>query len=544
MRIIFINPPFNDYKYSRSQRSPGVISSGTMYYPYWLAHCAALVEQAGHHIYLLDCPADDISRERMVSVIAQFKADVAVMESSTASIEYDLATVAFAKQRFDARYVMVGTHVTAEWEQTLADNRQLSYIAIGEYDQTVVDLLSALENKAAVSGVPALAYREDGMVKRGPFRAPIENMDLLPWIAPIYKRFLKPRNYRFTIATYPMLMLIGGRGCKAKCFYCVYPQVMHGHRYRTRSPAHLVGEMLWIQENMPEIREIVFEDDTFTADREWAREVARLKKARGVTLPFFANIRTNIDRETLQALKDAGLRECATGFESGDETLLVNMRKGQTLEQQRKFMDIARELDLLVHGCFMVGFPGETRQSLQKTYDLAVKLNPDSAQFYPVMPYPGTGAYQWAKDSNMLATDKFSDWLNEDGSHRCVINLPDLDAVELDEFCRKATARFHLRSRYIYKKVIQAIRFPREGIRSVGAFISFISKPKKKLKSSNSFWPKGELANDIVVDTEVVKVPVGRMERVERIIKRKTITLNQYKENSEMLIKAERDSER
>src|SRR5690606_39022943 len=147
----------------------------------------------------------------------------------------------------------------------------------------------------------------EGRPVRGPARLPIEDMDSLPWIAPIYERFLTPENYLFTIAGHPMVMLIGGRGCTARCFYCVYPQVMHGHVYRTRSPAHLVGEMKWVQENLPQVREIVFEDDTFTSDRPRAREIARLVKEAGVRLPWFANIRTNVDYETLAALKESGL---------------------------------------------------------------------------------------------------------------------------------------------------------------------------------------------------------------------------------------------
>jgi len=271
-----------------------------------------------------------------------------------------------------------------------------------------------------------------------------------------------------------MVMLIGGRGCVAKCTYCVYPQVMHGHAYRTRSPESVVGEMKWIQDHLPQVKEIVFEDDTFTGDRDYAKRVAELVREKGVTLPWFANVRTNTDRETLSLMKQAGFRCCATGFESGDDILLKNMWKGQTLEGQRRFVQNCRELGILVHGCFMVGFPGESPQTMEKTLQLALELRPDSAQFYPVMPFPGTTYFKWAQEQGYLATQDFTQWLNDEGGHRCVLNLPGLRAEEIEHFCEKAYLRFHFRPKYLLFKGWQALRKPREGIRSVKSFLFFL----------------------------------------------------------------------
>jgi radical SAM superfamily enzyme YgiQ (UPF0313 family) len=516
MRILFVNPPYHDLRFSRAQRSPGVIKSGTMYYPYWLAHAAALAQAHGHEIDLVDCAADGIGRDELLAHARGFAPELVVVETSTPSYNFDLGTVAHLKAGLDeARFVMVGTHVTAEWRHALTECPALDFVAVGEYDYTIVELAKALETGGDVGAVAGLAYRDGGALAEGPVRAPIEDMDALPWIAPIYKRFLKPENYLFTIATHPMVMLIGGRGCRAKCFFCVYPQLMHGHRYRTRSPAHVVGEMKWIQENMPEVREIVFEDDTFTSDAERAREIARLVRQEGVTLPWFANIRTNIDRDTLSALHEAGLRECATGFESGDQTILNNMRKGQTVERQRAFMRDCRDVGILVHGCFMVGFPGETRETLKKTLDLAIELSPDSAQFYPVMPYPGTGAFQWAKENGFLNTENFDDWLTGDGGHRCVIDLPGLPAHDLERFCESAFRRFHFRPRYILRKLAQAVTDPREGRRSINAGVNFLRYLLRGPGDDGGAQPSvaGTLSEDWYART---RVPYGRMEKLER----------------------------
>jgi anaerobic magnesium-protoporphyrin IX monomethyl ester cyclase len=512
--VALINPPYGTWRYSRSQRSPGVIKSGTMYYPYWLAHAGAVLDKEGFDVWLYDCPAAGVDLESLLASLEKRRPKLCILDSSTASSANDLRVAQAIKKRFpEIRICMVGTHVTALWQETLQKEPAVDFVAIGEFDYIVLDLARALEKGERTETIPALGFRmKDGTPARGPVRTPIEDVDALPWIAPIYHRFLDPKNYYFSLASYPMVMLIGGRGCVAKCTYCVYPQVMHGHRYRTRSPASVVGEMKWIQDHMPEIEEIVFEDDTFTGDREYAREVARLVKEQGVRLKWFANVRTNVDRETLAAMKEAGFRCCATGFESGDDILLKNMWKGQTVEQQKRFVKDCKDLGILVHGCFMFGFPGESYETMEKTLKLAMYLDPDSAQFYPVMPFPGTTYYIWAKEHGYLATDKFNEWVNDEGGHRCVLNLPGLDAKAIEEFCEKAYMRFFFRPKYIWFKMKQAVSFPMEGLRSIKSFIFFIGYllvGKKARKREQRFQVPGiEVPKDWY---SVQRMPKGRM---------------------------------
>jgi anaerobic magnesium-protoporphyrin IX monomethyl ester cyclase len=480
-KVAFINPPYFP-RYSRSQRSPGVIKSGTMYYPYWLAHCAAVLDSKGHDIYLYDCPAANTSLEALLTELKEYQPKLCVLESSTASSKNDLEVAAKIRELLpDSLICMVGTHATALWKEMIESAPHLDFVAIGEYDYIILDLLEAIglqpkdSSKDYWKQIAGLGFRNsEGKADRGPVRPPIENVDELPWIAPIYKRFLKTENYYFSLASYPMVMLIGGRGCVAKCTYCVYPQVMHGHHYRTRTPRSIVGEMKWIQENLPEVKEIVFEDDTFTGDREFAREVAQLVSEMKVHLPWFANVRTNVDKETLGLMKKAGFRCCATGFESGDDVLLKNMWKGQTVKGQKIFVEDCKALGILVHGCFMFGFPGETQETMKKTLQLAIDLSPDSAQFYPVMPFPGTTYYIWAKQNGYLATDKFENWVNHEGGHRCVLNLPGLSAEQIEKFCEKAYLKFYFRPKYIWFKLKQAFGSIYEGIRSIKSFYYFI----------------------------------------------------------------------
>ena len=470
MRITFLNPPFLP-RYSRAQRSPGVIKSGALYYPYWLAHAAALCESKGHVIDLCDAPASGVDREATLARIRAFDPGLVIVDTSTPSIYTDIEIAGAIKAVLPHAFVaLCGTHASAKADEALGGTL-LSGVLLGEYDMTALELADALDSGTSPESVAGL-HLADGTVTAA--RAMIEDLDALPWIAPIYNRFLNIDHYYFSLASAPMVMLISGRGCPNQCFFCLYPQVMHGRRYRTRSPEHLVDEVEYVIKAMPRVREIVFEDDTFTADQERTKRFCDLMLERGLQIPWFANVRVDTRPDTLAYMKRAGFRSCAVGFETGAEELLGNMRKGITIDKAKAFMAEAKRLDILVHGCFMVGFPGETRKTIWDTLNYAIELEPDSAQFYPVFPYPGTEAYRWAEENSYLRTTDFRRWLSEEGGHACVIDLPGLPAEELQQFCEQAYRDFHFRPRYLARKLLQAFRKPSEGWRSFRSFLNYL----------------------------------------------------------------------
>jgi len=201
--------------------------------------------------------------------------------------------------------------------------------------------------------------------------------------------------------------------------------------------------------------------------------------SRGVKIPWTANARADLDLETMRIMKQAGCRHLCVGFESGDINLLENIKKGITLDHSRAFMKMAHEIGMLVHGCFIVGLPGETKKTMKKTLDLAIELRPDTVQFYPTMVYPGTEAYRLYKSKGFISTDDFSKWLTPAGLHNTVIRLDDLTSEELVEFCDNARKKFYLRPRYILYKITQMLKNPREIVRNIKAaktFMKFLIK--------------------------------------------------------------------
>lgn len=470
MRITFLNPPFLP-GYSRSQRSPGVIKSGTMYYPYWLAHAAALCDEKGHKVTVIDAPADGLDLPDTLFKLRSFSPDMVVIDTSTPSFESDKQTARAVKELFPKCLVtLCGTHATALPESAVEPGFA-DAVFVGEYDFTALQVTDAMSNGAPLTNVPGLYLPQTGLTAQ---RSLIEDLDVLPYVAPIYERFLNVAHYRFSLASYPMVMLISGRGCPNRCFFCLYPQVMHGRKYRSRSPEHLAGEMEYAVKNMPRVREVVFEDDTFTADENRVTEFCEILLRRGIRIPWFANVRVDTALETLAVMKRAGVRSCAVGFETGAQDLLGAMGKGITVHKARRFMEGAKRLGILVHGCFMVGFPGETERTMQQTLDYAIDMEPDSAQFYPVFPYPGTEAYVWAEKNGYLTTNDFRQWLTQAGGHACVLDLPGLPAKRLWEFCENATRAFHFRPKYILRKLLQAFFHPSEGIRSARSFLFYL----------------------------------------------------------------------
>jgi radical SAM superfamily enzyme YgiQ (UPF0313 family) len=220
--------------------------------------------------------------------------------------------------------------------------------------------------------------------------------------------------------------------------------------------------MAYVKKVFPEARSIFFEDDTLTANKKRCVAFAHAIIEADLKIPWTANSRTDLDLETMRKIKAAGCRELCVGFESGDQVVLDTMRKGVRLKRMFEFMEDARKAGLLIHGCFMVGFPGETLESVNRTIDLATKLNPDTVQFYPVMVYPGTEAFEDYKKLGWITARDYKEWLTPDGLHNCVVRNETLSSSELVRLCDLGRRKFYLRPRYIAYKLRQVVRKPSE----------------------------------------------------------------------------------
>jgi len=474
MKILTLNPPFLP-KFSREQRSPAVTKSGCLYYPMWLAYATGVLEEAGFDVKLVDAPAQGKGMKEIIDFAKYFHPEMAVLDTSTPSIYNDVGVAAKIKEVLPGcTTVLVGPHVSALPEETLKLDPAIDVIARGEYDYTVRDLARAVEGGRDFEDVAGITFRRNGTILHTQDRPLIDDLDRIPLVSKVYQRHLNVRDYFYSICQYPEIAIITGRGCPHRCTYCVYPQTFQGRRYRPRSPENVVEEFQYIAETFPFVKEIFIEDDTFTVNKKRCHEICRRLIQAGSRISWTANARADVDFETLKLMKEAGCRLLCVGVESGNQGVLDNIRKGISLGQIRKFFKDTKRARVLVHGCFLVGNRGENRETLEETLRFAKELNPDTAQFFPLMIYPGTEAYRWAKQENLILTEDYSQWLTEEGLHHCVVELPGLSNADLVAFCDRARREFYLRPGYFVWKLRQVLLHPSELERTGKSLKTFV----------------------------------------------------------------------
>ena len=424
MRVLFLNPPFHP-RFSREQRSPAVTKSGTLYYPKWLATAAGVAIQNGHEVDLVDAPAGGFSVKAVIDRIEAKNIEAVVCDTSTPSILNDISVVeALVAANPSLHVLMVGRHVSSLPKETLAMSPSLQAVAIREYEYTVRDWLAAKACGADLSTVAGLVWRnEKGEIISNGQREAIHNLDELPFVTEVYKRFLHTPDYFYGHSLWPLVVFDTSRGCPYHCSFCVYPQTFSGHTMRYRSVSNVADEFEFVAREMPEIKTVMLEDDTFIVSKPRTLELANELIRRGNKLPFDANCRADIgsDVEFLSVVHKAGARLFCVGFESGDVEVINGMHKNNDDRRDSKYHDEAhrfvrrcQDAGIMVHGCFMVGNLNETPASMEKTLSFAKKRRLETAQGFPSRGYPGTVAYQEAKKRDYIQIEDWGAWLTKD----------------------------------------------------------------------------------------------------------------------------------
>jgi hopanoid biosynthesis associated radical SAM protein HpnJ len=335
---------------------------------------------------------------------------------------------------------MVGAHVGILPEQSLNLASAVDWVCVGEFDYTCVDIASG----KPLNEVDGIAYRENGQVVRTPERPLIMDMDAFPSVLDVYRRDLTIPNYFNGYLKHPYLSFYTGRGCKSKCTFCLWPQTIGGHRYRVRSTENVVAEMKLAKELFPQVREFFFDDDTFTDDLPRAEEIAKRLGKLGIT--WSCNAKANVPRKTLEILKDNGLRLLLVGYESGNDQILINIKKGVRIDIAREFSRNCRELGIKIHGTFILGLPGETPETIQQTIQFACDVEPETIQVSLAAPYPGTELYRQAQENGWLQIET-GELVDTHGIQSAAMNYPKLSSTviytSVDEFYR----RFYFRPR-------------------------------------------------------------------------------------------------
>lgn len=453
MDAVFINGPFIP-GFSRESRSPAVAKSGTLYYPGWLAYACGYVESKGYKCSLIDSIASRRTYDESVIDVVSLQPRVVFIGSSTPSISDDAKFALGIKSMLPSALIcFVGTHVSSVPDLTLSTYPVIDLICRKEFDLTAADIVERSLHGLDWRSIDGISYRSGDIVVNNPDRPYIENLDDLPFASQIYKKHLNIRDYYYGHVKYPMVSIFTSRGCNAKCTYCVYPQTMFG-KYRSRSPRNIAAEFQWIANNLKEVKEILIDDDTFSMKHAHAREVAKELIKIGNKIPWSCQIRADLDFETLKLMRQSGCRLVVTGFESIDQNVLNNIKKGIRQSSVDDFVDSVHRAGIKFHADFMAGNPGDTIDTLQATLEWALSKNFDTFQFFPLQVYPGTTAYNEALKDGRLKIQPFRSWITSDGMHNITLINNDMGLTEQQvlDFCDYARQRFYLRPRYILRK--------------------------------------------------------------------------------------------
>jgi radical SAM superfamily enzyme YgiQ (UPF0313 family) len=455
----------------------------------FLCYSAGTAEADGNEILLLDAPAMELDKDATLKKIREFAPDLIVCETSTPSIINDLQFAKSIKETFQKPVAFMGTHASAEPLETLSLEPALDFCIIGEADYAIRNLIRHLRGDGAknLSEIAGLAWRNaDGSTNFQAEGQKIQNLSELPWVSKVYHKHLYScyKKYFYGANLNPLVVILAGRGCPYHCTYCVLPQTMNGHIYRKRSYKDVVDELEYIKENFKDLGEIFFEDDTFTADKENVKAICEEILKRNLKITWSCNARADVPADLLLLMKSAGCRELCVGFESANTEVLNSVRKGLKQSGATPFTKAAKKAGILVHGCFMVGNLGDTKETLKETLQYAKKLSPNTMQFYPIMAYPGTVAYKEAIENGALTNKDYNQWLDKDGYHRTTISRPGLSSQDLVDFCDKARREFYLRPKYLIQQSIMALFYKAERkrlLRSFGTFYKHLFKKHGKV---------------------------------------------------------------
>jgi hopanoid biosynthesis associated radical SAM protein HpnJ len=440
-KTLFLNPPswqgFDGAAGSRYQARREIRS---FWYPTWLAQPAALIEGSR----LVDAPPDGLGVDDVLKIARDYSLVIIHTSNPTLAGDGKLAE-AIKNQTPDATVGLVGAQAAVLPEQTLNISEAVDFIARKEFDFTCQDVAAG----KPLESINGISYRRDGKIVHNPERELIHNFDELPSVMDVYKRDLTVENYAIGYLKYPYVSHYSGRGCPAQCTFCLWPQTVGGHNYRARSADGVFREMAHAKSLFPQVKEFFFDDDTFTAYAPRVREIAQ--KIGKLGIMWSCNARANVSYDTLKTMRDNGLRLLLVGYESGNQQILDNIKKGVRIEQAREFTRNCKKLGITIHGTFILGLPGETHETIRQTIEYAKALDLFSIQVSLAAPYPGTELYRQAKENGWLKGE--SDLVNVNGQQLVALEYEGLSRDDIFRYLEKFYKAYYFRPRPIARIV-------------------------------------------------------------------------------------------
>jgi hopanoid biosynthesis associated radical SAM protein HpnJ len=463
MKTLFLHPPsYEGFDGGAGSRYQARREIRSFWYPTWLAQPAALVPGSR----LIDAPPARLTLNQVLPLARDY--DLLVLHTSTPSFASDVKVAEALRDVNPALKIgFVGARVAVQPDESLKASAAVDFVGRNEFDFTIKEVAEG----RSLSEIDGLSYRnEAGAIVHNRERAILEDMDKLPFVTEVYKRDLEIENYFIGYLKHPYMSLYTGRGCKSRCTFCLWPQTVGGHRYRVRSVGHVVEEIRLAKHYFPQVREFFFDDDTFTDNLPRAEAIARELGKLGVT--WSCNAKANVPRDTLKVLVENGLRLLLVGYESGNQQILHNIKKGMLIDVARRFTKDCHELGITIHGTFILGLPGESKETIQETIRFATEINPHTIQVSLAAPYPGTFLHKQAVENGWFDAEH-AELLDEHGIQIAPLHYPHLSHEEIFESVEIFYKRFYFRAGKIASIVGEMVRSPEMMVRRLREGVEF-----------------------------------------------------------------------
>lgn len=441
-KVFLGNPPWSKpgyYGVRAGSRWPHFesITSRYMPFPFMLAYAAAVLEQSEREVLLVDGIAERLSDEQFLEKISSFAPHLILLEVSSSSFPSDIRLIRKIRDMMDqdVTLALAGPHADMYVPEFLNRCPEVDLVLMGEYEYTLADVAQAMDTGQPIHSIPGLIARDE---REQPIhtgtRPVVQDVDSFPWPA---RHFLPMNTYCDNPGGMPdpVLQMWASRGCPYRCTYCCWPHLMYNKTYRQRNIQDILEEMETACRTY-NLNSVYFDDDTFNIGKKRMLEFCEAKKSRCPDLPWSIMARADLmDGEILEAMADCNLKGVKYGVESASPQLLKRVKKNLDLQKVKENIALTKKLGIRVHLTFMLGIPGETKQTVKDTVHLARQLQPHSAQFSLLTPIPGTELYQEMEANGMLETRELQHF---DGYRSAVINTGTMNARDLEKALRYA----------------------------------------------------------------------------------------------------------
>lgn len=462
MKIYLLNPPYLP-NFGRGARWQEIGRAGTLYYPIWLAYATANLGKS-HTVRLIDAVAKKWTNIDVLNDVKSFKPDLIVIDSSFPSLNNDMQVASYLKENYlePIKIVLVGPP-TSRYSEKILSNTGADITARLEYDFTLLALADILEDSESLEcllNVDGISFRYNDKILHNPNRplSTSKDLDDIPFVSEVYDKHLNIENYFLGQSLYPEVQILTGRGCPNQCTFCSWPQTLTGRKYRVRSIPNVIDELEWIENNL-RIKEVFFEDDTFTTSKTRVLEFCREYKERKLSIVWSCNARVDsLNLETMKEMRKSNCRLLIAGYESGNDSILKSVKKGITVNDIRSFARSAKKAKLMVHGDFIIGLPGENQNTIENTKSLIKEIKPEILQVAVASPFPGTEFYHWCDQNGYLTTNDPNEYLDESGHQKAIVSYPWLSTEDIASAVDDMLRNYYLSADYIPVALQQIFR--------------------------------------------------------------------------------------